>query len=732
MLEADVAIVSDFRFPGGTSSAIVAEAEALAEAGYRVVLLPFATGFLRWTRSFHPGFSVLSARDEVTLVPPGTPIRCRLVCFHHPKCFEQISSAPFHVEAEQSVLVVHHPPVDGEGTAQYDISKVCDVLGDLVSPKTVWAPVGGKVRAAFRGLTTQPTLTSTDWVNVLGPGHALKARPGPIGAIPVVGRHSRAEAIKWPDTRQEMLAAYPDVEDVRVRLMGFEPAAFDWLDTLPKGWEVLPFGHTRPDKFLETIDYLSYFHGRAWIEAFGRSILEAMATGAVCLLPRDFEPIFSEGARYCTAEQVVSEVRSLHGDPREYARQSERAVALVRDRFGPNVAVSRVRERIGDPRGHPAPMISRANLPRILYLASNGVGLGHQTRVMALARRHRDRAEPVVVSMSKAFRIAKEDGMLAEYLPFFRSSGMDHDRWDALLRHEMVAMFRFYKPAVVALDSNVPFGGLLEAFDAFPDIRRVWLRRAMWPPGVGESFLTKGNRFDAIIEPGEIAGALDRGLTRSFRRKLRTVAPVTYLRSGEALDRATARKVLGLKPDRPAVFLQLGAGNNIRIAGLRNTIFDKLAADIEGPTPQVVVGDWQNGKLATEYPSDVTVLRTFPFARFLNAFDFAIAMAGYNTFHENLYAGLPTLFLSNEHPEQDEQWKRADYARIHGMALAARAGNTFDLVRGIYQLSRRDVRERLRDACRRIPSENGADEAATFLADLAYSAKPHAAEQDDC
>lgn len=736
IVETDVLMVGDFRFPGGTSTAVAAEVRALHAAGYRVALLPYAGGFLSWTRGFHPAIRALIDTGEACLVAPGVAIQTRLACFNHPACFERLPAEPVLIEADHAVLVVHHPPVDAQGDSQYNMAQVTSVLDQLVTCPVPWAPVGPKVRSALASLPDAPPVTAEDWVNVAEEEAIGTPRPGPRGAIPVIGRHSRPDPIKWPETEEAFFAAYPDAADIHVRLLGFDPQAFEWTRPLPSTWHIQGFGAQLVPEFLETIDYFSYYHSSVWIEAFGRSILDAMAAGLPCFLPPDFEPVFGEGALYCEPEAVAGHVRMLQADPDAYARQSARAIAVVRDRYGPDVARARVARLIGPspkptdtPSASPA-VLAQKDRPRILYLTSNGVGLGHVTRALALARRHQAQATPLVVTMSRALHVLRQEGVAAEYIPFFRSSGMHHDRWHNLLRVEMTELFQFYKPSVVALDANVPYEGLLQACEAMPAIKLVWLRRAMWPPDVGAHFMAHAPRFDVILEPGEYAGQLDRGLTSQATQQVRRVAPVSFLHADEMLPRATARAVLGLDPKRPAVFLQLGAGLNARIAELRDQILEKLMTDIEGPRPQVVIGQWSIGQEAEIVHPDVTVLSVFPFARFLKAFDFAVAMAGYNTFHENLRAGLPTLFLSNEHPEQDEQWLRADWARICGLGLSARAGNTFDVLRGVYALSQAEVRHRLAAACARLDPANGADEAAAFLTDLAYCAKSHVADKD--
>lgn len=724
-------VVGDFRFPGGTSTAIAAEMRALTDAGYRVALIACGVPFLSGWRDIHPEIAALLAAGAAEIVSPGHRVHARLACFHHPSVFQTHPADPLLIEAGQAVLVIHHPPVDAAGMPQYDIPAIQSVLRTVLGADVAWAPVGPKVRAAFQGIAHAPPLAPQDWIGVVDPDTWGGARLGPLGAEPVAGRHSRPEPEKWPDTREDFLAAYPDAEDIRVKLMGYDPKLDEVVGPRPRRWEVLPFGHQPVREFLRSIDYFVYFHGKAWIEAFGRSIVEAMASGAVCILPPDFAPLFGEGAVYCKSSDVAATIRAFHADPARYAAQSEQAVAVVRERFAPQVAVARVRALIGPPAQDKsvsaAPALGRAHLtPRVLYFTSNGVGMGHLTRVLALARRHRDAAEPVVVSMSRAFGVVRDEGMMVEHIPFFRSSGMAPEVWHPNLAEELSEMLRFYRARVLVLDANVPYDGLLSALDDFPAVRRVWLRRAMWSPGAGQRFLDHEDRFDAVVEPGEIAGAFDRGLTRRHRGRTLAVPPMRYLREGEALDRAAARAVLGLDPGRPAVILQLGAGLNNGIGGVHAQILDKLRTDVAGRPPQVVLAQWSIADDGPE-PDGVTVLRTFPFARFLAAFDYAVAMAGYNTFHENLAAGLPTLFLSNEHPEQDEQWLRADFARIAGLGLAARSRHPYDLSRGLDEIGRPETQARLRAACARLPADNGADNVARFLAHMAHTHWPHPA-----
>ncbi len=720
----DVLMVADPRFPGGTSSAIFHEVRALATAGFKVGLLPVASPILSMWRGPHAGIETLCASGMLIPIPPDARVAARLALIQHPAALLNRPYGTWRVVAGETIVVAHHPPIDAAGKQQYDIARIREVVSELFG-FAPWAPVGPAARAAFSGLVDAPQLTPEDWVNVIDPGDYAGARAGPFSAIPIVGRHSRPDPEKWPETREEFIAAYPDADDIAVRLMGYSNALDSITAPRPAGWQVLPFGTMPVPRFLTSIDYFSYYHSKAWIEAFGRAPLEAMAAGLPCFLPSSFSSLFEEGALYLAAESVADTVRSLHSDPSAYGRQSSRAVTVLRDRFGPARAVSRVTARIGPPKN----MVSHPSKggkaeASVLYLTSNGVGMGHLTRCLASARRLPSGVRPVVLTMSKAFGVVADQGIAGGYLPYFRSVGLPEPEWQASLEAELTEALSFWRPNVVVFDGNVPYDGLISALAKHPEIWTVWQRRGLWRHGSGEHALSVSNRFDAVIEPGELSEVFDTGPTAAFRSSALLVPPVTFLRQDEALARAAARAVVGLDPTKPAMLLQLGSGNNFSFGEALRTILKAVQALPANRRPQIVNADWRITRKSLDLPPDVIRLSSFPFARYLSAFDWAVASAGYNTFHENIAAGLPTLFLSNENPEHDLQSVRAEYGAMRGLCRAARPRDNHTVTRAIAELSDPDVRRMIAKACARLDPHNGADEIARYLGQLAFLRKP--------
>jgi UDP:flavonoid glycosyltransferase YjiC (YdhE family) len=66
--------------------------------------------------------------------------------------------------------------------------------------------------------------------------------------------------------------------------------------------------------------------------------------------------------------------------------------------------------------------------------------------------------------------------------------------------------------------------------------------------------------------------------------------------------------------------------------------------------------------------ADVHVVREFPLSRRFRAFDVAVSASGYNSYHELLRFGIPTLFIPNQATALDDQQGRARFASDRGLA----------------------------------------------------------------
>ena len=716
----DIVAIGDFRFPGGTSTAVVEELRAQAAAGYRTGLIQLKGPVLRYPHPIHAGIRRCLDEGIADLLDPEAAIDARLVLAHHPSLFTHLPRRALRIDAEARLLIVHHPPFDGAGEPSYDCAAIHRNAEAVLGGEVLWAPVGPAVREQFAMLDEPPPLFHRDWHGVLDPGLWRVERAGQLETRPVIGRHSRPDALKWPDDRASTLAAYPDDPAFIVRILGGGPFLRKLVGSYPRNWEVLPFNAIAPDRFLSTVDFFVYFHHSRWVEAFGRTVIEAMAAGAVTILPAHFQPLFGDGAIYAEPREVRELVRRLHADRGAFLRQSRRGPALVAQRFGPATHVERLRDLIGRSRRSSRAVAAPRRKRRILFVTSNGVGIGHLTRMLAVARRCPQPLEPVFLTLSQAIRIVREQGFLVEYLPFHGLLGCDIQHWNQCLREEINELIGFYDPAVLVFDGNVSYQGLVDAIGDNPDLWAVWCRRGMWQAGRGGDAIARERHFDAVVEPRDLAGRFDRGLTSQTRSRTRVVDPIRLLDECDLLSRLQARDALGISSDRPAVLLQLGAGNNYDYAPLRRSAIAVLRERYDA---DVRVAQWPIAEEPLELPDGVRSISEFPLSRYARAFDLVISAVGYNSFHELLLAGVPAIFVPNEHPQQDDQLARARFVEHEDLGACVRVREIYRLSACIDRLLAPGERRRIARRCAALERNNGAAEFAGLIEEMAYSRK---------
>ena len=268
----------------------------------------------------------------------------------------------------------------------------------------------------------------------------------------------------------------------------------------------------------------------------------------------------------------------------------------------------------------------------------------------------------------------------------------------------------------MVFDCNCPYQGLVDAIGHNPAVWFLWCRRGMWRRGAGAQFIERERFFDAVLEPRDLAGAFDAGLTAQNRERARIVDPVVLLDRQEILPRAVARRELGLDLERPVVLIQLGSGNNYDYESVRRLVLRHLAGRDD---LQVVLAEWLMSNESPDVPPGVLRLRRFPLARWFGAFDAAISAVGYNSYHELIFAGMPTMFIPNENPQQDDQLARARYADRHGLGICLRAQEIYRLKAALDRLLDPEEQAAIRVRCVALGTTNGAAEAARMVAEYA-------------
>ena len=295
-------------------------------------------------------------------------------------------------------------------------------------------------------------------------------------------------------------------------------------------------------------------------------------------------------------------------------------------------------------------------------VSSNGTGMGHLTRLLAYSRKAPADIRPYFLSLSEAVPVVARFGFPYEYVPSATPTGMAPARWRTYLGHRLTEAIERIAPKAVVFDGTWAYEAIDDVRSRFDGLHWVWSRRGMWYRGMNRDQLVKSAWFDAVLEPGDFASPADPGVT--VGEPAVRVGPVTLLDQDDVVSRAEARRALGIDEQAPTALVTLGAGNINDATSATRVVIDmarKLGLEICVTVPAIA-------ERAGTDDEHVHLTNAYPLSRYLHAFDVAVSAAGYNSFHELLRFGVPTLFLPNLETSLDDQRTRAAYAAAQGWA----------------------------------------------------------------
>lgn len=310
-----------------------------------------------------------------------------------------------------------------------------------------------------------------------------------------------------------------------------------------------------------------------------------------------------------------------------------------------------------------------------VFLVSNGVGLGHISRLLAVAQRMRS-IEDVEISFwcySQAALLTARAGF-----PTYPRQTASHlsaeletwRRWEAA---ELAELVRLTDASTIVVDSSNLNAGLRDAL-RLPELAHVslaWIRRGMWQVGTSAHAIEDQHLADLLLIPGDLSGTAESGpLAHTVPRHtglctLIETEPVVIAEPEEMLPRTAARRALGLPGWGTICLVNLGADALTSHSELYGAI--EYFARRRGIVFAQALSPFARSRGRRQ--DRIRTVRGYPLAPYLNAFDGIISAAGYNSFHEGLtLTSCPLLLSPTVHQRLDDQQARASYAAERGWA----------------------------------------------------------------
>ncbi len=323
--------------------------------------------------------------------------------------------------------------------------------------------------------------------------------------------------------------------------------------------------------------------------------------------------------------------------------------------------------------------LQRKSAPlRVLCYAVNGLGLGHITRLVSIAREMRRLAWLLDLPVEIAFLTTSEGDSIASLhdFPAFKipsravatRAGFEAGRYRKLAKQWVWNAVGLFAPDLFLVDTFP--GGV---FDELVDVldfgqKNVFVYRAVRPSQAKNAMFQSALRaYDLILKPGESGETgNDSPVPGDIEHRVVPIGTILIRSRGEMLSRSAARETLGLPQIGDCVYVSVGGGGDRDAEsqyGMLTGLAERfpLARFVFGAGALYLGREWQ--------APNVTWTRRPLMATCFRAFDVAVTAGGYNTVAELLHAGVPCVFLPQPR-SHDDQGARVSLCVEHGAGMS--------------------------------------------------------------
>ena len=350
----------------------------------------------------------------------------------------------------------------------------------------------------------------------------------------------------------------------------------------------------------------------------------------------------------------------------------------------------------------------------IVMFPTNGVGFGHFTRMLAIAKRMK-KVEPsleiIFFTTMPTLHLLKPYGIAVHHISgpkYF--DNLTSSEWNTLLEEELTLCFDTHNPKQFIFDGAFPYRGMLRAIE-HKDFSKAWVRRGMFRKGATNIPVDSIEHFDILVRPGD-SKPIDNSNEQDFNIEKIECGPIILADRSELYPKEYLRNRLGIPLDSTVVYIQLGAGE---INEIESDLELSVRLCLEHENTFVVIGESMIGSPSKITGERVRILRDYPNSLYFNSFDFAIMAGGYNSYHEAIEFNLPTICIPNQNTGMDDQVARAKVASDAGAMLVIEQVNEKNIKSVIGQMLKDENRNSMKIAGAKLVKENGAEQLSNLL-----------------
>lgn len=323
----DVVFVGDWRAYSSTQRAMIdaidthrAEGDSVGIMHLESLLSPS-----KETTALSHEVQTLINDESVAEVVPDEKASAAVVIIHDPTVLQFSPLDGINLTSEITLISPDMAPcVGAKESFLYRPADCSHVAKKLFRGSVVWTSIDPAIRQRLTAYSDEISVLPTELPIVFRDSKWKNKRPKLIGGPPIVGRHSENFPELWPKDLHTTWQLWPFDSSIDVRILG-DVRAFHRKynqQSYPPEWLVFRDGDIRPESFMSGIDFFVYFPDEEINQRFSREALEAAASGALVILPVDFEELHGESAIYAAPSNVKGIINNFIYERSSYFRKT--------------------------------------------------------------------------------------------------------------------------------------------------------------------------------------------------------------------------------------------------------------------------------------------------------------------------------------------------------------------------------------------------------------------------
>jgi len=355
---------------------------------------------------------------------------------------------------------------------------------------------------------------------------------------------------------------------------------------------------------------------------------------------------------------------------------------------------------------------------KVLFYAINGTGLGHLSRLLQIARQLRRYLCALGQEPDIQFLTTSDAAQLASEFPTYKTPSKSSFAGQEKARKNYIRQAKFFvsnlvmgfRPDVLVLDT-LPEGSFRE-FVFLKDYAKmcVFIDRHKDPEIAQQSHIqTHLPLYDLILHPDVPERRTEYAVPEQLANIQHFVGYVHGFRAAQALSPEVLRTHFHFPENAKVAYISAGGGGDPEVQGQIQAVCEALLKK----NYFLLLGYGPLYRGALFYHPQTRPLQEVEISRYFKGIDLAVSAAGYNSYHELLAAGVPTLFFAQK-KGLDRQDLRIAHGEQQGYHLSLQDFSEEEILQKINALEAKAdaFRERLHT---RLPQTQGASRAAQAI-----------------